>query len=174
MRRLIKSAIAGIGLAALRVTVLYSAQVCEALVGGKCVIHANHVSLLDGVIVALASPMPLVFAVDTDFSRRSGMARFGLGLLAKAGFGAVVPLDTNAPFGMRALMRVLTHGGNVMVFPEGAISPTGRRQIDQPGLDWLIARTGATEVAVEIHGAEDSRLFAKAGSRLWPKITVRF
>lgn len=174
MRPLIKSAVAKMGLAVLRVNVLYSAQACEAIAGGKCVIHANHVSLLDGVIVALASPMPLVFAVDTDFSRRSRMARLGLGLLAKAGFGSVVPLDTNAPFGMRALVRVLAQDGNVMVFPEGAISPTGRRQIDQPGLDWLIAKTGATEIAVEIRGAEESRLFAKAGSRFWPKITLRF
>jgi acyl-[acyl-carrier-protein]-phospholipid O-acyltransferase/long-chain-fatty-acid--[acyl-carrier-protein] ligase len=61
-----------------------------------------------------------------------------------------------------------------MVFPEGAISPSGRRQLDRPGLDWLIAKTGATPVAVEIHGAENSRLSAKAGSHFWPKITVHF
>ncbi|MDR5791689.1 1-acyl-sn-glycerol-3-phosphate acyltransferase [Caballeronia sp. LP003] len=174
MRQFLKTILANIGLSVFRVKVTYSAQARAAIASGKCVIHANHVSLLDGVIVALASPAPLVFAVDTDFSRRSRIARFGLSALSKAGFGAVVPLDASAPFGMRALKRVLAQGGNVMVFPEGRISPNGSRQTDMPGLNWLARSTGADLVEVVISGAEESKLFARAGSKLWPKITLRF
>ena len=173
-RKIVKRCIAAFGLRVLRVQVLYSGNACATLRRGRAVVHANHVSLLDGVIVALASPAPLVFAVDTDYSRRSRSARLGLAFLSRVGFGSVVPVDATAPYGVRSLRRALARNCNVMVFPEGAISPTGQRQLDRPGLDWLIAKTGATPVAVVIHGAESSRLFAKAGSRFWPKITVRF
>lgn len=172
--KIVKTCIAALALRALRVQVLYSSSACLALRRGRAVVHANHVSLLDGVIIALASPAPLVFAVDTDYSRRSRSARLGLAFLSRVGFGSVVPVDATAPYGVRTLRRAIAAGSNVMVFPEGVISPTGRRQLDQPGLEWLIAKTGATPVAVEIHGAEHSRFFAKAGSRFWPKITLRF
>ncbi|MFX1767921.1 1-acyl-sn-glycerol-3-phosphate acyltransferase, partial [Paraburkholderia sp. A1RI-2L] len=172
--KVVKHCIAAFGLRALRVQVQYSTNACAALRRGRAVVHANHVSLLDGIIVALASPVPLVFAVDTDYSRRSWAARIGLGFLSRMGFGSVVPIDATAPFGIRSLRRAIASGANVMVFPEGSISPSGQRQSDQPGLEWLVARTGATPVAVEIHGAEHSRLFAKAGTRLWPRITLDF
>jgi acyl-[acyl-carrier-protein]-phospholipid O-acyltransferase/long-chain-fatty-acid--[acyl-carrier-protein] ligase len=158
----------------LRVTVVYSHQSCEAVAAGSAIVIANHVSLLDGVIVALASPRPLMFAVDTDFSRRSRLVSAGLSLLVRMGFGSVVPLDTSAPFGMRSLKRAIDSGGNIMVFPEGAISADGNAQPHMPGLEWLIAKTGALLVEVKISGAEESRLFAKSGTRFWPRITVSF
>lgn len=174
MHALMKALIASILLQTLRVSVSYSASARTSIAVGKSIVCANHVSLLDGVIIALASPAPLMFAVDTDFSRRSPGARLGLNLLSWLGFGSVVPLDCSAPFGMRALTRALLAGANVMVFPEGGISQTGARQADMPGLNWLIAKTGATKVEVNISGAEKSRIFAKSGTQWWPKITLTF
>ena len=170
----IKSIVSSLGLAAFRVRVSYSEHARVAIEAGNTIVHANHVSLLDGVIVALASPAPLVFAVDTDFSRRSPVARFGLDALSRIGFGMVVPLDSSAPFGMRALKRALLSGANVMVFPEGGISVSGDRQPDKPGLSWLATKTGASMVEVKIAGAEKSRLFARSGSEWWPKISLTF
>jgi 1-acyl-sn-glycerol-3-phosphate acyltransferase len=174
VRAPIRSVISLLGLAAFRVRVSYSQHARTAIAAGNTIVHANHVSLLDGVIVALASPAPLVFAVDTDFSRRSPIARFGFNVLSRIGFGTVVPLDRSAPFGMRALKRALLSGANVMVFPEGGISVSGDRQPDKPGLSWLVAKTGASLVEVTIAGAEKSRLFARSGSEWGPKIFLTF
>ncbi|WP_207002562.1 1-acyl-sn-glycerol-3-phosphate acyltransferase [Trinickia mobilis] len=157
-----------------RVDVQYTALTVDALAAEACVVTCNHVSLLDGVIVALASPVPLAFAVDTDFARRSRGAVMGLKALAWLGFGVVVPLDSTAPFGMRELMRRLRHGESVMVFPEGRISVNGERGTDAPGLQWLIDRTGSKVVPLEIRGAERSILFAKRGCHWWPRISLIF
>jgi 1-acyl-sn-glycerol-3-phosphate acyltransferase len=159
----------------LRVRITYRASTAAVLRSGKpCILVCNHVSLLDGIIVALASPVPLAFAVETDYSRGAGIpARFLLAL-AWLGFGKVIPIDAAAPFGIRSLLTELIRGGRVMVFPEGRISETGQRGVDQPGVRWLADRSGVAVACLEIHGAERSRLFAKNGSAIWPRIRLNF
>ncbi len=136
------------------------------------IVCANHVSLLDGIVIALVSPVPLTFAVDPAYARHSTVARLGLALLAKAGLGSVVPMDVRSPFGLRELRRALDAGASVMVFPEGEISPDGQPQRLLPGAIWLHRASAAPVVWFSIAGAEHSRLFAKAGHRWWPRITV--
>ena len=154
--------------------VAYSAASVERLRAGPVLVCANHVSLIDGVIVALASPVPLVFGVDTDFSRRSLLARSGMAALAALGFGRVVPIDAGSPFGLRALRKALDRGESVMLFPEGRISDTGWPLPEQPGVAWLAARCRAPVLRVRIRGAGRSKLFAKAGSAWWPRIDMEF
>jgi len=154
--------------------VKYRNETRTALARGGCIVTCNHVSLLDGVIVALASPVPMAFAVDTEFSRQSRWGRVGLAFVAWLGGHYVVPLDSSAPFGMRKLSRMLQSGVNVTVFPEGGISLTGERGIDRPGVGWLIRQTDARVLALEIVGAEKSRWFAKRGAMIWPKINLVF
>lgn len=158
----------------LRVRTTYSKHNIELLRQGGVVVCANHVSLLDGVIVALSSPVPLVFGVDTDFSRRSWGCSRGLAVLAFLGFGRVVSIDAKSPFGIRALHKALASGESVMVFPEGRISEAGGSLPEQPGIEWLCQRTQALIVRVRISGAENSRLFAKSGRALLPAIKVSF
>lgn len=174
LRRLARQALRRVVLTGLRVTVTYSSGISARLSGGRCVVTCNHVSLLDGVLVALASPVPLVFAVDTAYSRQSEASVKGLKALAWLGFGAVVPVDAGAPFGMRELLRAVARGDNVMVFPEGQISSTGLRGPDQAGLSWLLRRADARAVELRIQGAENSRLFAKRGQHWWPAIKLWF
>ena len=174
MRRLLQALLRLVALRLLRVRASYSPASVELLRQGRVIVCANHVSLLDGVIVALASPVPLTFGVDTDFSRRSKIASRGMAALAWLGFGAVVPVDGASPFGIRALLKALDRGETVMVFPEGRISETGRPQPEQPGVTWLVRRAGAPVLRVRIRGAERSRFFAKAGREFWPRIEVDF
>lgn len=157
----------------LRVNVSVAADAVAALRAGHAIVCANHVSLLDGVLIALISPAPLTFAVDTAFSRRSRLAIAGMALMARMGYGkGVVPLDSGSSFGLRRLKNLLDAGESVMLFPEGEISPDGRRRAAQPGLEWLLKRTGARVVEVHISGAEKSWLFAKAGTELLPRIEL--
>lgn len=158
----------------LRVRATYSAATVEVLQQERVIVCSNHVSLLDGVIVALASPVPLTFGVDTDFARRSKVASRGMAVLSWLGFGAVVPIDGNSPFGIRSLFKALDRGESVMLFPEGKISETGHPCADQPGVTWLVTRSGVKVVRIKILGAERSRLFAKSGDQLWPRIEIQF
>ncbi len=136
------------------------------------IVCANHISLLDGIVLALASPVPLTFAVDTAYARHSPVARLGLALLSRIGLGNVVSMDVGSPFGLRALRRALDAGHSVMVFPEGRISPDGQPQQLLPGAIWLHRASAAPVVWFSIAGAEHSRLFAKAGRRWWPAISL--
>lgn len=173
-RSLLRGAVRLLALRILRVQASYSPSSIELLRRGRVIVCSNHVSLLDGVIVALASPTPLTFGVDTDFSRHSLAASRGMKALSWLGFGAVVPIDTRSPFGLRSLRKALERGESVMVFPEGAISPTGQPQPDQPGVEWLSNRTRAPVLRIHIAGAERSRLFAKSGTEFWPQINITF
>lgn len=159
----------------LRVRVTYKASTAAILSSGEpSILVCNHVSLLDGIIVALASPVPLAFAVDTEYSRGAGATTRFLQVLGWLGFGKIIPIDATAPFGIRSLLTELTRGGRVMVFPEGRISETGQRGFDQPGVKWLADRSGVAVAELEIRGAEQSRLFAKGGSAMWPRIRLLF
>lgn len=174
MRPTIRLLLRGVALRLLRVRATYSADTVDALRRQPAIVCANHVSLLDGVIVALASPVPLTFGVDTDFSRHSKIASQGMAFLAWLGFGAVVPIDGSSPFGIRALSKALMRGETVMLFPEGKISQTGHPNPDQAGLAWLAERSGVEIIRIRIRGAERSRFFAKAGDKLWPPIEIKF
>lgn len=167
-----RRALSSVALAMLRTQARIDPQARDALCRGGALVIANHVSLLDGVLIALASPAPLMFAVDTDYSRRSRGAAAGMALLARLGFGQVLPLDAGAPFGLRALRRQLQLGGNAMVFPEGAIAFAGKALPHRPGAEWLAAAAESI-VSVHIDGAGQSRVFAR-GNLWWPRIQLAF
>src|SRR5690348_9756272 len=94
----------------LRLFRVHATYTTDALARGGVIVCANHVSLLDGVLIALVSPSPLVFGVDPDFSQRSPIAMRGMATLAWMGFGRVVPIDARSPFGIRALAKALAAG----------------------------------------------------------------
>lgn len=169
IRGWLRQGVRALGLRVFRVTVHVPPALWQQVAQGRAIVCANHVSLLDGVLIALASPVPLVYAVDTDYARRSWPASCGLRSLAWVGLGEVVPLDAGAPFGLRRMAKCLTHGRSVMVFPTGTIAVGAPIR---PGLDWLATRTGATQVRLRITGAECSRLFARRGTHWWPRISL--
>ena len=174
MKAVVRSVLRAGALRLLRIRTIYSPGNIEILRQGRCIVCANHVSFLDGVVLALVSPIPLTFGVDTDFSKRSKLASLGMDVLSWLGFGAVVPVDSGSPFGVRALLGALNHGRPIMIFPEGAISKDGGPLPIRPGAAWLVQRAGAEVIHVRIHGAEKSRFFAKSGQEFWPKIEVHF
>ena len=173
VKTIAREALRAVSLRLLRVRVTYKVATVNLLQREPVIVCSNHVSLLDGVIVAFASPVPLTFGVDTDFSRRSKIASMGMSILSWFGFGTVVPIDSNSPHGIRTLSRALENGESVMIFPEGGIGD-GDPAPDKPGVAWLQKRTGAPVVWISIIGAEKSKLFAKSGNHLWPCIKIKF
>ena len=157
-------------LAVLRVRVSYG-PAAERIASGSCIVACNHVSMLDGVIVALASPRPLHFAVNLRHARAHPVTSRLLAWMEGRGLGTVVPLDGTSVFGLRRLDAALRTGAGVCLFPEGRIAE-GAPLPEQPGLAWLRARNGRPLVRIRIEGADRSRLFARRGDRLWPAIRL--
>ena len=152
----------------MRVQVTYG-EAAERIAAGPCIVACNHVSMLDGVLISLASPRPLFFAVNVFHAREHPLTSRLLTWMEKRGLGTVVPLDGRSVFGLRCLHTALRDGHAVCVFPEGQIADEGPLP-ERPGLTWLQTRSGCSVVRVRIKGAERSRLFSRRGNQIWPAI----
>lgn len=161
-------------LSLLRVNVRYTRRVTCMLDKQAVILTSNHLSLLDGVLIALASPKPLAFAVNVEHAKENPITRSGLAILAALGLGRVIAVDSERPLATRHLLQAIRAGQSVMVFPEGRISPDGRPLPTMSGVDWLAKRSGAPVLRLRLRGAEHSLVFAKAGNRLWPRVWLRF
>ncbi|WP_081630734.1 lysophospholipid acyltransferase family protein [Thioalkalivibrio sp. ALE16] len=158
-----------------RVEVEYRTETVRKLKApGPLVVTCNHQSYIDGPIIALASPVPMLYAVDPVFARDNPWTSRALGALAAAGLGSVIPVSNESPTGVRHLLRALRAGGKVMIFPEGGISENGVPKSGAPGVEWLKARSGARECAIQIEGAHRSRVFGKRGESWRPRVRLRF
>jgi len=157
-----------------RVRVRYTRQVTRSLTARPVILTCNHLSMLDGVLIALASPRPLVFAVNVTHAEHHPFTRQVLRLLSTIGLGRVVPVDSTRPVAVRSLLQALRQGDSIMIFPEGRISPTGQPLEPMRGAAWLANRAGVPVLCLRLRGAHRSRLFGKDGSEAWPRIWLRF
>lgn len=171
--RMFRWLFARVALTIFRVSVHCPAEVGAMLKEGGVLVTGHHVSKIDAPLISLTSPVPLAFASDTDYSRRSEAARRGMAFLVAIGCGDVFDLDATAPFAIRRVVKDLRAGVNVMIFPEGQIT-LGSPMPDMPGLDWIIERAGPRRVHVTLSGAEQSRLFAKRGTKWLPRIRLEY
>lgn len=134
--------------------------------GERVLIVANHVSLLDGLLLAVFLPDRVSFAIDTQWAKKFSVI---LKLVS------VFPMDGDNPLSMKALIRNLQAGNKVVIFPEGRITVTGALMKIYPGPGLVAERSGATILPLRIAGAQYSKLSYlnnKYHSRLFPKITL--
>jgi acyl-[acyl-carrier-protein]-phospholipid O-acyltransferase / long-chain-fatty-acid--[acyl-carrier-protein] ligase len=136
--------------------------------GERSVIVVNHVSFLDGLLLAAFLPGKPCFAVNTFVARQWWVKPF-LNL-----FNAF-PVDPTNPMSMKSMVRAVESGTNLIIFPEGRITVTGAlmKVFEGPGM--VAEKANADVVPIRLDGAQYtpfSRLKGKVRTRWFPKIKI--
>ena len=136
--------------------------------GERAVVVVNHVSWLDGLLLAVFLPGKPVFAIH------SGVARSWWIQPALKLFRAF-PVDPTNSMSTKAIVREVKAGNTLVIFPEGRITVTGAlmKVFDGPGM--IADKADAPIIPVRIDGAQFSsfsRLRGKVRLRAFPQITI--
>ena len=132
---------------------------------GPVILAMNHQSFFDPPLAGNACDRPIFF-----LAKKSLMNVPVLGwLLPKLN---VIPVNLEGDrSALKALIRILSAGQCVLVFPEGSRTPDGNLQPAAAGLGLLIAKTRAPVVPMRIFGAFDAWPI-NGKIHLWRKITI--
>jgi acyl-[acyl-carrier-protein]-phospholipid O-acyltransferase/long-chain-fatty-acid--[acyl-carrier-protein] ligase len=117
----------------------------------KLLIIANHVSYLEVPLLAILLPRHMMFAVNTE------IAKWWIVRLVTP-FTNTFPIDPMNPYGVKALINKVNEGRTCIIFPEGALSRTGKIMKIYEGTGLIAEKTGADIIAINIKGVESSIL----------------
>ncbi len=136
--------------------------------GERAVVVVNHVSYLDGLLLAVFLPGKPVFAVHTKIASAWWMQP------ALKLFEAF-PVDPTNPMSAKAMVKAVRGNRTLVIFPEGRITVTGAlmKIFDGPGM--VADKADAPIIPVRIDGAQFtpfSLLRGKLRLRWFPKITL--
>lgn len=137
---------------------------------GAALLVANHVSFLDAVLVALASPRPVRFVMYYRIFQAPLLSWFfrALGAIPIAG-AKEDPAIHEAAFARIA--TALQAGELVCIFPEGQLTKDGQMTPFRPGVLRILRETPVPVVPVAVRGAWGS-IFTYCRdlrARTWPR-----
>ncbi|HEV8585029.1 MAG TPA: lysophospholipid acyltransferase family protein [Methylomirabilota bacterium] len=115
---------------------------------GPVLLVANHSSVLDPALVGGVCPRQLSFLAKAELFRIPGF-----GALIHALNARPVRREGADAAALRAALRVLEHGGALLVFPEGTRGDEGRLREPKPGAALLAVLSGAPVVPVLVRGS---------------------
>ena len=138
--------------------------------GPRVLIVANHVSLLDGILLYLFLPEPPTFAIDPSMANRWYFKPF-------LKLGTLFEMDRLSPIALKSMIKFLKQDKKAAIFPEGRISITGSLMKIYEGPGMIADMADATVLPIGIEGAQYSRLSYLHGSvilRRFPKIRLTY
>ena len=138
---------------------------------GPVILAANHLSVLDSMVIPLLAPRPIAFLAKAEYFRRGRLTRPLFTALA------AVPVERGghraAQESLESALAVLEGGGAFGIHPEGSRSRDGRLYRGRTGVGWLALASRAPVVPVAVLGTE--RAMPVGAWMLRPaRITVRF
>ncbi len=139
--------------------------------GEPMLIIANHVSLLDGVLIATLLPGETLFMVSSEHTNK-WYEKWLLGQVE------TIEVDFYNPLAAKKVIKELGNGKHCMMFPEGRITRTGHLMKIYEGTGMIASKADATILPIYIDGAEKSKFSYLDGTmistkRQWfPKITL--
>jgi len=141
--------------------------------GETPILAFNHVSFLDGLLAfAICDSLhmrPPAFAIHYDVARHWWVRPF-LKLMN------AFPMDPTRPLAARSLIRAVTKGSPLVIFPEGRITVTGSLMKVYDGTAMVADRTGSMVVPIKIDGLERTPFSRLSGiqtkRQLFPKVRV--
>jgi acyl-[acyl-carrier-protein]-phospholipid O-acyltransferase / long-chain-fatty-acid--[acyl-carrier-protein] ligase len=138
--------------------------------GKRAVIVANHLSYLDGPVLAAMLPGRATFAIWAPFTRKWWVKPF-LGVVDP------VPIEPANPMSAKTMIRAIEAGRRCVIFPEGRLTRTGAlmKVYEGPGL--IADKSDAVILPVRIDGTQYTpftRLGGKLRRRWFPKVTITF
>jgi acyl-[acyl-carrier-protein]-phospholipid O-acyltransferase/long-chain-fatty-acid--[acyl-carrier-protein] ligase len=136
--------------------------------GSRVLIIANHVSFLDGILLAVFLPKIPLFVINTYMARNWWIKPFLWPI-------RYVTIDPINPLYVKSLIRTLEGDEAIVIFPEGRITVTGSlmKVYEGPGL--VADKAGASILPVYIDGPQYSRFSRLKGvirQRWFPKIRM--
>ncbi|BCA61371.1 2-acyl-glycerophospho-ethanolamine acyltransferase [Sphingomonas sp. HMP9] len=136
--------------------------------GDSAVIVVNHVSFLDGLLLAAFLPGKPTFAIHSRIAKAWWVRPF-------LGMFDAFPVDPMNPMAAKAMVKAVREGRTLVIFPEGRITVTGAlmKVFDGPGM--VADKADAPIVPVRIDGAQFtpfSRLRGKVRLRMFPKVSL--
>jgi len=134
----------------------------------RAVVVANHLSLLDGMLIALFLPKEPLFVINTAVANRWYVKPLKF-------FIDIFPLDSTNSISTKSIIKELRKNKQCLIFPEGRITLMGSMMKVYEGPAMVADRAEASILPILIEGAQYtpfSYLRNKIRIRWFPKITL--
>lgn len=150
---------------------LYHHQVfgSENIPAGPAIIAANHTSYFDPPIIGASSPYELHFLAKASLFDHPIFGAAIRKLNAHPVSGTASDLSS-----FKLICQLISEGKKVVIFPEGARSPTGQMLSIKPGIGMLAMRSNAPIVPAYIDGLFEAWPMDKKYPKLWGRTAVHF
>ena len=117
----------------------------------RTLIIANHSSFLDGILLNLYLPIKPTFLIHSTV-KNNPLFKY----LIK--FANTYEIDTQNPYSIKHIIKLLETGTPIVIFPEGRITNTNGLMKIYPGAAFAAAKANATIVPISISGANFTKL----------------
>lgn len=134
----------------------------------RLVVVCNHQSFLDATMLAVFLPIRPIFAIDTYIARKWWVKPF-------LNFVRALPVSPDNPYAVRELIKKVRSDEQVMIFPEGRLSRTGKLMKVYDGTGMVALNGEAKVLPIMIDGLQFSKLTYNGNvkpKRWFPKVTI--